>query len=94
MDYTRRYDLEILADGINKARTQKERERFQKMAYKMINVSAPIRSLREELVGAIRVGDARAVRRISQHINNVKQRETNYKSWGNVRGEEIDKHDR
>jgi hypothetical protein len=59
----------------------------------MLNTSVPIQSLREDLVRAMQHNDIDRVRKIQRHIHAVRQRETNYKSWGNVKGEGVDKHE-
>lgn len=86
MDKTRDKDLEEITQAIKEARTQGERDYLEKIAYRIINTSAPIRSLREDLVSAVRVGDTRSVSRITAHINKIRQDETYGKSWGNDKG--------
>jgi hypothetical protein len=91
MDWTREPDLELLAEAMQTARTVRERERYEKMAYKMIHASAPIKSLREDLVQAVKHGDVPRIKRIQHHINVIRHQETNGQSFGNVKGEGIDK---
>ena len=87
MDYGRQNDLEELANAIDGARSTQEREYYEKLVYRIMQESAPIRSLREELIKAFRARDMNRVKRIQEHIQKVRMDETYGKSWGNNKGE-------
>lgn len=93
VDWTRKADLEMLSDAMKNARTTNERERFEKMAYQMIHASAPIQSLREELVKAVSIGDKDRIGKIQRHIHAVRMEETNGHSFGNVKAEGVDRYE-
>ena len=87
LDYGRIKDLEILADGIKNARNVGERQYLEKIAFKVMNESVKVKSLRKELLGAFRVRDMAKVKRIQAHIAAVRLDETGGKSWGQLKGE-------
>lgn len=89
MDITRIDDLEELAKGMDEAESRQEKEKYEKIAYKIMHESAPIVSLRQELLKAFRARDMYRVNQIQQHIMRVKQDETYGQSTGNYKG--IDK---
>lgn len=76
-DRTRKFDLEYLAEQRKKARTAREIEEIDRTIYKLVRTSAPIQSLREELMKAARGGDVLRMRKIQEHIHRVRQEETN-----------------
>lgn len=86
MDSGRKFDLEEVATAIKNARTQSEREHYEHLGYRLINETTTIRSLRDELVKAMRANDIRKVARITQHIQYIRAEETNGVSWGNDKG--------
>lgn len=85
-DWTRKFDLEELASARRNANSQAEREHYERIADRIIRESAPIKSLREKLMLAVRANDVRAVKRIEAHIHAIRLDETNGKSWGNNKG--------
>lgn len=91
VDYTRRYDLDMLAEAMRNARSSAERTHYEKIMWKIMGESEPISALREDLVEAVRVGDTRRMHYIRDHIHKVRMDETGGGSWGNVRGEGVDK---
>lgn len=86
MDYTRKHDLEELSKALDNAKSRAEKEYYEKMVWRLVGESMPIRSLREDLLKAVRAGDRRAVDRITLHIQRIRLEETNGHSWGNNRG--------
>lgn len=80
-------DLEQLAEAIDNARSTKEREYYEQMAYRITHESAPIQSLRNEMIKAFRGRDMARVKKIQEHIQNIRMSETYGHSWGNNRGE-------
>jgi uncharacterized coiled-coil DUF342 family protein len=82
MDRTRKYDLEQLSEMLKDPRTSpRARREIEETMHKIINTSAPIRSLREELVNATRGGDVLRIRKIQQHIQAIRMDETNGKEF-------------
>lgn len=86
MDAGRKFDLEEITRAIKRARTINEREYYERIGHRLINESAPIRSLREELIRCMRANDIPKIRRIQQHIQYIRANETNGASWGNDKG--------
>lgn len=86
LDYGRKMDLEELTKAMANAQTISEKEYYEKIAHSIVNESTEIRSLREELIGAMRAKDFSRVKRIREHIQYVKLNETRGTSWGNLRG--------
>lgn len=82
IDKSREFDLEELAKAKKNAKTSAEREYYDKMMYRIINQSTTITSLRNALIGALRVNDVGKVKRIQQHIQAVRLEETRGASWG------------
>jgi len=86
LDYGRKMDLEELDKAIEGARSIGEREYYQKIAYQIMSESAPIQSLRTELIKAFRGRDIERVKRIQEHIQRIKLEESYGHSWGNNKG--------
>ena len=86
MDAGRKFDLEEIAQGIKNARSQSERAHYERLGYRIINESAPLRSLRGELIQCMRSNDVPKIRRIQQHIQYIRAEETGGASWGNDKG--------
>lgn len=90
LDYGRQQDLEELAKAIKTARSNSEREHFERIAYRLLNESPAIRYLREELIKATRSGaDNYDIQKIIRRIWVVRQDETYGKSWGNSKGNKM-----
>ena len=89
LDYGRKMDLEDVAKAIDTARTTTERERYEKLAYRIAHESAPIQSLRDRMLKAFHARDMITVHKIREHIQNVRLNETYGKSWGNNSGQRI-----
>lgn len=87
LDHGRKFDLEELAGAIDKAKTVQEREHYERIAYRICNESAPIQSLRSELLRAFRARDIYRVKAIENHIHKIRMDETYGKSWGQNKGE-------
>jgi hypothetical protein len=87
LDYGRKMDLEELAKAMENARSQSEREHYERIAHKIINESTEIKYLRHHLIGAMRENDVRGIRVITGRIQEQRMRETNGTSWGNNRNE-------
>lgn len=87
MDYGRKQDLEMLAQGIKEARSVAERQHYEKIAYQIMNQSTTITSLRNELIAAFRKKDLGKVKRLQDHINAVRLDETRGTSWGQNKAE-------
>lgn len=78
MDESRHYDLEELSQMLNDPHRSKQAKReIEETMYKIVHTSAPIRSLREELIKATRGGDVPRIRKIQAHIHAIRQEETN-----------------
>lgn len=84
-DYTRRSDIEMLEEAIEKARSASEREHYEKILHKILSESDNLRYWRENLMKAIRVGDRKAITKINLIIQEIRLRETNGRSWGNTK---------
>lgn len=76
MDYGRKFDLELLTKEYEQAKYQHDRDEIYEVIKKIMRSSVPINSLREDLLKAMRAGDRVAVKKITMHINRVKQDET------------------
>lgn len=87
MDYGRKLDLLDLAKAKENAKTVTDKERLDKLAYRIAHESAPIQSLRDELIRSFRAKDYNKMKRVQEHIHNVRLNETYGKSWGSNRGE-------
>jgi hypothetical protein len=78
MDRTRKFDLEQLSEMLNDPRTSpRVRREIEETIHKLVNTSAPIQSLREELINATRGGDVPRIRKIQEHIHAIRMQETN-----------------
>lgn len=73
---TRKYDLQILYDGLKSAKYQHDRWEIEQTIDKISREGGYIRSEREDLVKAFRVGDKRAIRRAQENINRYMQNKT------------------
>ena len=87
IDKGRQYDLEELMKAKENARSISEREHYDRIMYRIINQSTAVASLRNELIGALRVRDMAKVKRLQQHIQRVRLEETRGTSWGQNKGE-------
>ena len=77
-DRTRKFDLEYLSKELRRGGlTSWEKKEIERTIHKIINTSAPIQSLREELTLAARGGDVDRIRKIQAHIHRIRQEETN-----------------
>lgn len=86
LDYGRKMDLEELSRAMQKANSVSEREHYEKIMWRIMGESQPIRSLRNELIKAMRAGDIRKIKRIEKHIHYIRSEETYGKSWGSNKG--------
>lgn len=89
LDYGRKMDLEELQKAIAGARSLREREHYEKIAFRIMNESAPVQSLRTDLISAFRAKDMHRVKAIEHHIQQIKLNESYGKSWGNNNGNKI-----
>lgn len=89
MDQGRKFDLQELAQAIDKAKSVREKEHYQAIAYRIATESAPIQSLRDELIRAFRARDMTKVKKIQEHIQYIKMGETYGKSWGSMKGNRL-----
>jgi hypothetical protein len=87
LDYGRKMDLEELRTAMDNASSTPEREHYERIAHRILTESAPIQSLRDELIRAFRARDMFRVKAIQHHIQTIKMEESYGKSWGNDRGE-------
>ena len=87
IDYGRQTDLEDLAEGIKNARNVAEREYLEKIMYRIVNQSTEVSSLRNELIGAMRIKDVNKIKRIQLHLQALKLEETRGASWGQNKAE-------
>jgi hypothetical protein len=77
MDRTRKFDLEELSEMLKDPRRSRQSKReIEETIYKIAHTSAPIRSLREELVRATRGGDVDRIRKLQHHIQAIRHEET------------------
>lgn len=86
LDYGRQQDLIELTAAMRAAKTVREKEYLEQIAYRITNQTTTISSLRQELMGAFRAKDLGKVRRLQEHIHRVRLEETRGASWGNNRG--------
>jgi hypothetical protein len=89
MDQGREYDLIELSKAMDNARTVGEREHYERIAYKIMNESTKVQSLREKLIKSFRARDMTSFRAAQEEIQYWKQQETYGKSWGNNKGNRI-----
>ena len=87
IDKGRQFDLEELMKAKQNAKSASEREHYDRIMYRIINQSTAVASLRNELIGALRVRDMAKVKRLQQHIQRVRLEETRGTSWGQNKGE-------
>lgn len=76
MDYGRQQDYLELTKALKNAGSRQEQEKLEKIMYRIVNESAPIKSLRDTLIKAMRAHDLPTVKRVQQHINKIRQDET------------------
>lgn len=86
-DYSRRVDLIELTQAIRNARSHAEKEALEKVMHRIVNESTQVRSLRNELLDAIRHNDRGKVKRVQAHLHSIRLNETAGTSWGNDKGE-------
>ena len=82
VDIGRQHDLLFLTNSLKEARDGREKEKIEKIMYKVVNESISVRSLRNELIGAMRAGDRNKVRKLQMHIQYIRKNETNGTEWG------------
>lgn len=87
LDYGRIKDIEVLMQGIKQASSRAEKEYLEKLVNQVINESTAIKSLRKELIGAVKFKDKEKVKRIQMQINHARLEETRGHSWGQLKGE-------
>jgi hypothetical protein len=75
IDSGRKYDLIELHTLRSKAKTGMEKERFEKVADKIMRESGAVRSRREDLIKAVRGNDIRSIKRINHELTVIKQNE-------------------
>jgi len=88
IDYGRKMDLEELADAMKDAKSTSEREHYERIAYRILSESPEIKYWRQKLIMASRHNDLKAIDKIVQRMQNIRQHETYGKSWGNQKGNE------
>lgn len=86
LDYGRLQDLEDLTKAIKEAQTQGERDHLKKIMERILSQSVSVTSLRNDLIKATKAGDDRTVKRLTDHIQRVRQEETAGHSWGSDKG--------
>lgn len=86
MDQSRKFDLEEVAQAIENARSNAEREYYEKIIYKITGTSDAVFYWRNELIKAIRSEDKRRKTYCIEKIQRIRQDETYGKSWGSDRG--------
>ena len=78
IDRTRKFDLEELSKMLKESwRSRQNIREIEETIYKLAHTSAPIQSLREELVRATKGGDIDRIRKRQAHIHAIRQGETN-----------------
>lgn len=86
IDYSRKKDLEDIANAIKKAKSHFERRHYEKIMHRIIGESENVRYWREELIKAIDSGADHRKFYCIDRIQRIKQEETNGKSWGSDKG--------
>lgn len=81
-DKTREPDLEELANAINNAVTNAEREFYEKIMYRLTGESENVVYWRNELMKATRVSANDRKRYCIAKLQKIKQDETSGGSWG------------
>jgi len=86
LDWGRKEDLEELSNAIKEAKTNGERQHYEKIMFRILGESDDIRYWREQLLRAIRVGDDRRKQYVIRELQVIRLNETAGKSWGNSKG--------
>ncbi len=87
LDYGRKLDLEELTIALRDAKSSSAREYYKRLINKIVNESTNIRSLRDNLIKAMRSNDINLVRRFEAQIQYARLAETKGQSWGNQKKE-------
>lgn len=87
IDQGRNSDLEELSRGMKNAKSVAERQHYQKLAFRLVNESTKVTSLRRDMIAAFRASDTNKVKRIQMQIQHARLEETSGASWGSNRGQ-------
>jgi len=85
-DAMRKRDLEELAEGVEHARTQGERDYYKRIMFGILNETEDILYWREELLRAVRVNEKERKNYCIEKIQRIKQDQTAGKTWGSNKG--------
>lgn len=85
-DWTRKEDLEELAEAVENSRTQGERDYYKGMMYRLLHETDTILYWREELLKAVRSNSRDRKQYCIRMIQNAKLDATGGKAWGNNKG--------
>ena len=86
IDYTREHDLEDLTRAMEKAKTNAEKQHYEKIMFRVLGESDDIKYWREQLLRAVRINDHRRKSYVIAEIQKVRLNETSGHSWGNNKG--------
>ena len=89
MDYGRKFDLEELAEAIKGAKSNAEREYYERIAFRVIGESEDVRYWREELMKAIRADETDRKLYCIAKIQRIKLDQSGGKAWGDNRGNRL-----
>ena len=81
IDAGRKYDLEEIYKLRRSSRNIPEREKFEKMADKIMRENGAVRSRREDLIKAIRGNDIRSIKRLNHELTMIKAGQTYGKDY-------------
>jgi len=76
VDKSRQYDLEELYHLRKSAKNGIERERFEKVANKIMRENGAVRERREQLIRAVRSDDIRSIKRINHKLRMIQANQT------------------
>lgn len=76
IDAGRKYDLEELYNLRKNAKNAMERERFEKVADKIMRENGAVREVREKLIKAVRGNDIRAIKRFNYELRKIQADQT------------------
>lgn len=75
MDKSRQKDLKDIYEARQKSKSTKEREQFDKLRHRIMRQNdKEIVEAREELIGSMRVGDGKHVKKVTERIREMTYR--------------------
>ena len=81
MDKSRQYDLEELYHLRKSAKNGMEREKYEKVAVKIMRENGAVRERREKLIKAVRSDDIRLIKRLNHELRMIQADQTYGKDY-------------